>query len=258
MILSKYLFSALLLTLSLSHPSFAEDAKPAPDWEQISNDDGVTTFKKEIPNSSKLAFRGTGVLDAGLIRILTVLTDTPRLKEWMENLNQSIILEKPSIAERYVYNETHIPWPLKNRDFLLHIVSRWDPELKAVVIESKSIPEHPKAPQKTGCVRGEITFAQYVLKPIDDWKRTEFKIEVQADPKGGIPGWVVNLFQKGWARKTIKALRKQIAKTDIQENQELKSYIIAEAKRLGFPTQAIEGAAPAAPAKETASSASTL
>jgi hypothetical protein len=46
-------------------------------------------------------------------------------------------------------------------------------------------------------------------------RRTELTAELQCDPKGAIPAWLANLFQKNWPQNTFQALRKQAGKPDI-------------------------------------------
>jgi hypothetical protein len=49
--------------------------------------------------------------------------------------------------------------------------------------------------------------------------------EVHSDPKGSIPKWLVNRFQKSWAYGTIKGLRAQVNKAGIQDNAEVKALL---------------------------------
>ena len=56
----------------------------------------------------------------------------------------------------------------------------------------------------------------YKLTPIDGGRATLLEIELHSDPKGSLPAWVVNLFQKSWARETINAIRKQVKKPDLK------------------------------------------
>jgi hypothetical protein len=41
-------------------------------------------------------------------------------------------------------------------------------------------------------------------------------VEIESDPKGWLPAWLVNFFQKDWARETIEGIRKQCAKPDLK------------------------------------------
>ncbi len=52
-------------------------------------------------------------------------------------------------------------------------------------------------------------------------------VEIHADPKGSVPKWLVNLFQKGWPRNTIEGIRKQAAKADVKEHPVVASQLAA-------------------------------
>jgi hypothetical protein len=45
--------------------------------------------------------------------------------------------------------------------------------------------------------------------------------EIHADPKGSIPTFIANAFQKDWPIHTIKNLRKQAQKPDVRPSPEL-------------------------------------
>ena len=66
-------------------------------------------------------------------------------------------------------------------------------------------------------VRGELLDSSFVLTRVEAG-RTMVVAEMHADPKGDMPKWLVNMFQKGWAHTTITRLRAQVAKPGYVEN----------------------------------------
>lgn len=221
-----FLLTILLpLFISLSHSATTSD------WELVNEDDGVKSFKKKFEDSRTVAFRGEGIVEASPIRILTILSDTERNKEWNKNLKKILLLEKKGINDRVQYLETKVPFPYKNREVVVRIKTNWDEKLGAIFIDSESV-EDERAPKDTGCVRAKVVFARYILKPIKNWKATEMTIEINADPMGNIPAWLVNLFQKSWARKTIAAIRDRSVEPTVTDNPEIRAYMVSEAKRL--------------------------
>ncbi|MCM0605108.1 MAG: hypothetical protein KA715_03385 [Xanthomonadaceae bacterium] len=215
---------------SLSQASIA--ASPST-WTLVNEEEGVKSYKKiEDDGSRTVAFRGEGIVDVSPIRILSVLSDTDRSPEWNTNMKKLTVIEKKDITHRIQYIETRVPFPYKNREVVVEIKTTWNKELGAIIIESKSV-EDDRAPKDTGHVRAKIMYARYTLKPINDWKSTDLTIEIHADPMGNIPAWLVNLFQKSWARKTIAGIRKRVVTPGIVDLPEIRTYILAEAKRLG-------------------------
>jgi hypothetical protein len=47
-------------------------------------------------------------------------------------------------------------------------------------------------------VAGEIQFSKIILTPSADGKSTNAMVEVNTDPKGMLPKWIINLVQENW------------------------------------------------------------
>ena len=45
------------------------------------------------------------------------------------------------------------------------------------------------------------------------------------DPHGALPGWLVNMFQKGWPEQTFEGIRRQAAKPDITMPAEFRDVL---------------------------------
>lgn len=209
----------LLILVTLHGPS-----SEAGSWEETGEDSGIKLFKKELPGSSVVAFRGETVIEEGMPRIVGVLENVERGKEWMADIAESFNIEKHTDTDRWEYNRTKTPWPLQDRDFVIHTQSRFIKSPEPSLIIEMTSGENPKKPAVSGVVRGQLIDSRFILKYLGP-KRTYLICEIQADPKGVIPKWVVNLFQSHWPVDTIKALKKQLKKTDIVENQNMAKAI---------------------------------
>lgn len=204
-------------------------ATPEPAWEQIDDSDGIKVFKQEVPGSDVIAFKGEGIIDAPILKVGSVLVDVPRVPEWMDSVSEARTLRKASETEYIEYDHIETPIVLKDRDFVTSNRLEVDVAAKQVRIITRSVDE-PLAP-KTSYVRGTITSGRWVMTSIDGGKRTHMLTEMHTDPNGSVPKWIVNLFQRGWAKNTIESMRKQVAKPDIHEHPVLKS----ELQKRGFP-----------------------
>ena len=78
---------------------------------------------------------------------------------------------------------------------------------------------------ETDCVRGQLDRSAYTMTSIDGGKRTHLIVEIHADPKGSVPKWLVNLFQKAWPRNTIEGIMRQVAKPDVHEHAGVKAML---------------------------------
>jgi hypothetical protein len=196
-------------------------ASPLPassDWKAAGEDAGIHIFKKEIENSDLLAFKGSGVIDAPLDRVASVVLDESRAKEWVVDLEETKRLRWINDNEFVQYDHFGTPIVVKDRDFVTHVKMEVDIKARKVVFETHSI-DDPTAP-RTNYVRGNLMHSKFVLSEVKDQENGKFQTlvegEIHVDPMGSIPKWVANSVQKDWPMKTLKSLRKQVRKDDIQ------------------------------------------
>ena len=182
-------------------------------WEKVGDEAGVAVFRREVPGSAFLAVKGTGVVDAPPRTVALVLLDDARAPEWVDSLAEARVVRVVSPAEYIEYNRAAMPLIVSDRDFVNAVSMSVDTERHAVVI--RSVPATDALAPPTRAVRGVLD-ATYLLESIDGGKRTRLTVEIESDPKGWLPAWLVNFFQKDWARETIEGIRKQCAKPDLK------------------------------------------
>jgi hypothetical protein len=123
-------------------------------------------------------------------------------------------LEQVGPFEYVIYQEFHLPWPMKNRDFVYR--GKAIRENDGRVVLTLRSEEHKDAP-KTAGVRAELKESRYIITPIGKFK-SKLEVEILSDPKGGIPVWLVNLIQKSWPEKTLGAIKAQVEKPFVTES----------------------------------------
>ena len=222
------LFVAIALTtlplLSFSSSGAAEETRVAPPtWERVTEDAGIVVFRQEIAGSPVIAFKGVGSVDAPMSQVIAAITDTSRTTEWMDSTVEARVLRKVGPLEQIVYTHIKTPPGLTDRDFVTSARGEFDPAVKRFTVHIRSVSE-PSAPQ-TSYVRGEIHHSSFVLTAIEGGKKTLVVTEIHADPKGSVPTFIANAFQKNWPLNTIKNLRKQSAKGDVRPSGELAAAI---------------------------------
>jgi hypothetical protein len=196
------LFAGLAL-LFVSAPASAAGV-----WEKIDEADGIKVFRKEVPGSPLVAFRGEGMISAPLEKLLWVLADNAHRTEWVDRLKKSVVLQTNGSYEYIVYQHFGLPFPISDRDYVYRGKATRDKN-GVVTLDISSV-THPKAPATVG-VRANVIGSRYVLTPKGPDK-TYVVVEIHTDPKGAIPTWLVNLIQKSWPMKTLQNMRTQVAK----------------------------------------------
>jgi hypothetical protein len=192
-------------------------------WERVRTEDGIVVSRKEVPNSKFVAFRGEGDIDAPLLSVGNVLVDVPHEKDWIDSVVEARVLHKVSDTEYVMYSHLGMPGPITDRELVTNVTLTLDPNAKTMTVRMRSI-QDPAAPQ-TKFVRAELKDSVFVLRPIDGGKRTHVVAEIHCDPKGDVPAWMVNLFQRNWGYKTITSLRRQSAKSSVPMSDLLRAKL---------------------------------
>lgn len=212
------------LVFGLWGAATAQAGPVGPDgWEQISDKEGVRVFRHSVPGSPLKSMKGVGVVDAPVATVALVLLDDARAAEWVDSLAESRVVRMVSPHEYVEYNHVSMPWPVHDREFVTHVQLSGDVATQTAIIRASPATNENVAPRPK-IIRGELT-SYYELKAVDGGKRTLLSIELHSDPKGSIPAWVVNLFQKDWARETMRGIRKQVKKPDLKPPHEFEAYL---------------------------------
>lgn len=193
------------VALCLALPSNAEAG-----WEVITKEAGITVSKRDVPGKDLPTFRGVGVVNASVYEILAVLQDAERNPEWMHNCHSAKELKKVDEVSRLVYNRTKAPWPVSDRDVVLRSKATWQVEKRTVTINFQSV-KSPLMGEVDGVVRMPHLKGFYRLTALD-WDKTKVTYQVDADPGGSLPDWLVSVVQNDIPLHTIKKLRKQVKK----------------------------------------------
>jgi len=180
----------------------------AAEWEKIDDEHGIEVFKKDLPDTALTAFRGRGIIQAPIGKLMWVMSDNVHRTEWVDRLVKSVILQQEDGYSSIVYQEFSTPALVAKRDFVYRARARSLPDGSAK-LEIASV-HHPHAPPTVG-VRGELRDTSYLFVPKGPGA-TFVDVSVVTDPKGSLPKWVVNMIQKSWPMNTLMALREHVKK----------------------------------------------
>jgi hypothetical protein len=200
--------AALLALASLPSPARADSSKETGAWQFVKRADGIVVERRSVAGSSLKEFRGSGVVQAPVAALLAVVADVPRATEWMDSCNGSRTVEDLGDREKIVYNRTHAPWPVSDRDAVLHNVVRVDAAARRLDLDFWSVSDD-KAPPVSGVVRMPFLRGHWSLWPSADGQSTRVEYQVHANPGGSLPDWLVNYVSRDLPFRTIEGLRAQ-------------------------------------------------
>ncbi|MCU1280684.1 MAG: Collagenase [bacterium] len=183
-------------------------------WEQVSNKDGIVVQRRSVTGSKLKEFRGRGMIQAPIGRVLAVIRDADRRGEWMPSCSDSHLVEENVAARTQIaYHRTKAPWPVSDRDSVNRAEMFVEPGKQRVYLPFEAI-TMPKIPPVKGVVRMPSMRGHWILIPVDGGRATDAEYQVFANPGGILPDWLANLASKTLPRETIAGLRKQVGKVD--------------------------------------------
>ncbi len=206
----------LALAIAVLMPVLAPAAAQAADgkWEYVDRFNGVKVWRMSRKGSPVMAFRGEVIKSIHIGKILTTFATSKYHRDWVDRWDNSRDLKKIAKYERIFWIRFDLPWPVSDRDYVIHTKVTPDAKKRVVVANLKSV-KHSAKPEKGGCcVRGLAFGTHYRFTALPGGK-TKLRVEVHTNPRGMLPAWLVNLIQKKWPSKTLNGLARRAAKSNI-------------------------------------------
>lgn len=197
--------------------------KPKYHWYKLTERDGVQVYAKDHPDRSLPAFRGVGVVEASVQDVLAVLFDVSRNCEWVERCAESRVLKRIGETGRIVYSRSTAPWPVSDRDVIVRTSVQHDARTGNVRSGFKSVRSFPGAEPVDGVVRMPRLAGYYLLVPLGE-KRTRVTFEVDADPGGALPAFLVKWASRSLPVDQINGLRRQVKRLRADARQRVAEW----------------------------------
>jgi len=191
---SVFFFSWLLATSSFA-------------WDLEVESDGIKVYTQEIPGSSFKAFRGDMTLQTSLKSLAAHLMDAESMDDWLHDCSKSELVSRLDGNEFIVYQEAHAPWPVSNRDYLLHSKIEQEPQTKVVLMSFTAVVEGDTTGDE--CVRVTELNGFWRLTPLSNGY-VYIEYETHADPGGALPAWLANSFVVDQPLNTLRNLAARV------------------------------------------------
>ena len=176
-------------------------------WKLTKQSEGIRVYtsptKNSVYNSIKLECTFKGNYDA----LLSIINNVSGHKDWIYNVKTTKLLKRVSPFEFYYYTETALPWPMSNRDAVIHTRIKRDSLNRFLTIQS--VDQSGLVPEKGGKVRVQRSNINWhVTMPAANTLYIIYTVEV--DPGGGAPAWMVNGFADKGPYESFKKLREML------------------------------------------------
>lgn len=208
----------LLLPLFISLYSLT-NAQPSPsseDWKLKKNENGIMIYSRHEEGVPIDEIKVVSVLHASLSSVVAMLMDVDHYSEWIFRCTESKLLQQVSEKEQYQYQKNDAPYPVSDRDIVVHFTIWQDPKTKIVYTRSVGTPDY--VPAKSGIVRIPMFDAGYILMPLPNGD-VQVVYTLMLDPGGSLPNWVVNWSIITGPYETTIKMPAQVLKADYQSKK---------------------------------------
>jgi hypothetical protein len=172
-------------------------------WKLSKDKDGIKVYLAAVPGSALKAIKVECTLDGTIDKLISVITTIPLQKEWVYSNKIAYLIKKFNAYDLYYYTETSLPWPLANRDAVVHLKIINDSLANLVTITDISDPHY--VPEKKGRVRVLSSSVLWMVTSAGP-RKINIVYTFEADPGGNLPAWLVNMFADKGPYQSFKKL----------------------------------------------------
>jgi len=200
-----YIFFLPLLFNLLSSGLGAQDNG----WKFVKETNGIEVYSRKSDDSPIKEIKVLKVMETTLSSLVALMKDVENHKNWTYANKKAKVLEKQSEFSWIFYGYSDAPWPVQDRDMVLHSTLRQDSVTKVIKNEGECIPNF--IPENEDVVRVPACHSIWTLKPLGEGK-VLVSLEIQIDLGGSIPNWLINLVSSKGPYLTIKNMEEAVKK----------------------------------------------
>ncbi|ABW68167.1 START domain-containing protein [Desulfosudis oleivorans] len=213
----------------------------AQEWERVLEQDGIVVYERQRPDAPMRDFRAEMVLDSSPASVLALFDDTEQTPQWFAHCRRLERIAEITPDEHFLYNITEFPWPLKDRDAVLHSIRTFEKENKRFVIDYQSDEKYAYPSAEPGLVRVNHVEGQWTITPLGP-HRTLVTSRVYADMGTLLPGWTLNPFFREATHLTFVNLRQTAQSPEYRDAIPSRELL----ERLGISAESLSAKGPVA------------
>lgn len=194
----------LLFLFASASPVIAAEA----DWELQRDREGIQVYTRPVAGSPHAAVLTTTRMEnVRLSSLVALIEDADACADWADRCAESYLLERISATESLVYTHNDLPFPVKDRDVLAHVV--WTQDEESYTVEMNSSATVGRMDEIRGRHRLTQAMARWEFAPQADGS-VLVSNEAHIDPGSALPGWVTNLLLVDAPFETMKSFVREV------------------------------------------------
>ena len=178
-------------------------------WELKKDKNGIRVYTMDKDSSKFKRVKVECEVIGTLAKLDSILQAVENNKNWVYSTKTSHRVKTISDKEFLYYAETSMPWPLENRDVVIHMWLNYDSIQNMLFVTAKGEPN--ALPKKENKVRLPYFYGRYeATQKTNDRLGIVYYLEV--DPGGSTAPWLVNMFVSKGPYETFYNLSKMLSR----------------------------------------------
>ncbi|MEO6758207.1 MAG: START domain-containing protein [Saprospiraceae bacterium] len=180
-------------------------------WVLADEKDGVKIYHQTTPGMMHVKLSTT--LKASMSGIATLFSEVETYPVWGYKVAESKLLKRVSPTEMYYYSKFDFPWPMDDRDIVLHSVLVQDPTTRRITITNTPMPDY--SPAVKGVTRIRNSKTKWTITPGSNGT-LNVEQQISTDSGSNMPDWLVKMTVDTGPRETIKGIKKILVQQHYQ------------------------------------------
>lgn len=193
----------------------AESLIRVENWDLKKDNEGIQVYTGTVHGSAYAAVRTVTVVEeVKLASMVALLMDSEACPRWVDKCANSYVYDRISDTELLVYTHNDLPFPVKDRDILSHVL--WFQDPKSLAVQMTSQATSGILGEMQGKLRLTETYISWKFRPLADGS-VEVTNEAHINPGSALPGWVTNMLLVNTPFETLKGFRGEVTKVKYEE-----------------------------------------
>lgn len=176
-------------------------------WKLEKDQQGIKVYAANIPGSDFKAIKVACTLTGNYSRLIEILSDVSQFSNWIYHSKKNRLLQKRSAHDFTYHTETVLPWPMSNREAVIHI--RINTDSLPAFLSISGTAEPGLVPNSKELVRISQYKAHWLVT-MPAPQTLQIRYQVALDPGGSLPAWMSNMFVTKGPFETFVNLAKKL------------------------------------------------
>lgn len=171
------------------------------DWHLVRDESGIKVFSRKSNNSAIKEIHIKASTKAKLEEVSQLLSNVQLYNKWVYKCETSILIQKKSEEEFVYYVAIDFPFPMTDRDLVIHSKHQLD---ENGVYRSTSIASKVDMKENSDYIRIPEFVSKWIITPTENNQHL-IEYYTYSNPGGDIPSWLINLAIDQGPYQTMKS-----------------------------------------------------